>query len=439
MSAKHISKKNIKFLGVSSGACAPFSRGKIGAEKGFKAIKEHYNKNISRLFDKKNTHEIVSLKQLADYIVEHEAEFFRDVAPRGMLIPSESNERLYFPNTLKNYFEKNRKSIIRNLKSKSKKKKDPLKALDKFIKDHREAVQKTDKIHEKPTTLFARNIQYLTKVCEIIRDNVHVTLTNKKFPFVIAGDHSTAAGTIAGIKKFIGDKKLGVIWVDAHVDAHSPYSTPSGNMHGMPLGVALGLGIIEGDPGPNLPDAEVVKDWRNLCSMHAINVETFEPMITKEQLVFIGIRSWEDQEEKLLQDGVKHFKMTREKEEGIEARKGEKYNHFNGENDRKHLRNYTLQAVCEKTIQHLKKEGCDYLYVSFDIDSIDGNIVPGTGTPVNYGLAVDEAKFILKQIWNNTEVPLISMEIVEINPTTDVDKKTIKVACEIIKSLVDNK
>jgi arginase len=90
----------------------------------------------------------------------------------------------------------------------------------------------------------ANHIESVVKVLENVTEAVHNSV-DTEFPIVLSGDHSIAAGTIAGIKKAFPNKRLGVVWIDAHADIHSPYTTPSGNVHGMPLGSALGLDNLE--------------------------------------------------------------------------------------------------------------------------------------------------------------------------------------------------
>jgi arginase len=384
-------KKNIKFLGVSSGICAPTASGKMGAELGFDAIRAIALREDAALFIKNEVKRVIDLDHLYSFLKEN---------------------------------KKYQRTFLKDLKR-----------------------------PKKRNTNYARHIEYLKTVFDKIRTDVNETLSGvgnieKKsmFPFVIAGDHSTAAATIGGIKQYLAEKepgkKLGVIWVDAHVDAHSPFSTPTGNMHGMPVGIAFNLQTNE---EPKKEDSKTDKErnvdkrikdaWSSLCGIGGK-----VPMINRKQLVYIGIRSWEPHEEAFLkQRRIKYFHLSRpdEKKEAsqITKKEGGKYGEIYVHGNSRHFRNQTIEKVCKETLKYFKD--LDYIYVSFDIDSIDGDIVPGTGTPVRYGLGVDEAKYILKYFWENKTVPLIAMEVVEVSPLLDHKNKTAKTAFEIIKSLAD--
>jgi arginase len=111
----------------------------------------------------------------------------------------------------------------------------------RFFKKHKsvEVPNENHLLLEGTGSPFAKRISGILTMVERVSDEVAATLSKDEFPVVIAGDHSTAAGTIAGIKATYPKSKLGVIWIDAHADLHSPYTTPSGNMHGMPLAMAL--------------------------------------------------------------------------------------------------------------------------------------------------------------------------------------------------------
>jgi arginase len=423
-------KKKIKFLGVSSGICAPAARGKLGAELGFNAIRKYAGAQKTKIFKKANIKEIVSLKDLYDYIEhpKYTTDFFNDLRPPTIKgLPRKIYEIIFA----------NREKILIDIKLG---KKNPFAFLYKFIKKNRKKISHDGLVFPHSRNV-SRHIKYLYKIFEKIIFNIKETLINGEIPFVIAGDHSTAAATIAGIKQYLAENKhgerLGVVWIDAHVDGHCPYSTPSGNYHGMPIGIALGLTKNYAKSAKdNFLTIENKKEWEKLCSIHGSN----EPMLKKEELVYIGIRSWEPHEEALLDD-IRHFKLTRTDERksgGSGLRPGEKWGVFNGKADKYHMKNKSLKNVCDETIAYLKNNGCSYIYISFDIDSIEDSIVPGTGTPEPFGLGLDEVKFMLKRFWENKEVPLIGMELVEVNPLLDENNSTVKTAFEIIKSIVDN-
>lgn len=233
------------------------------------------------------------------------------------------------------------------------------------------------------------------RMCEA----VYETMKTGFFPIVLAGDHSTAAGTISGIKKANPAKRLGVIWIDAHADLHSPYTTPSGNMHGMPLAMVCGVDHI--DYKINNPSAEVLEYWEKLK-----NVGIKGPKVAPSDLVFIAIRDTENQEETFMeQHKITKISTEEVKEKGV------------------------LQ-VAEEALKAL--EACDLIYVSFDVDSMDSSISEGTGTPVPDGLTVEEAKELNCALIANKKVCV--WEMVEVNPTLDSLNLMAENAFEILEA-----
>lgn len=231
----------------------------------------------------------------------------------------------------------------------------------------------------------AIRIQGIVNVFNSISNKVDQTLTNGDFPLIIAGDHSSAGGTIAGIKKQFPNKRLGAIWIDAHADLHTPYTSPSGNVHGMPLGSALGIDNKE--CAVKEPNPEVIKMWEELK-----NCGGFSPKIKPEDIVFYGVRDTEEPEEKLMErEGIKNFTVAETREKGIEA-------------------------VCAEGLDILKD--CDLIYISFDVDSMDCDLVSlGTGTPVPNGYSPKEANDIIQNLLKSDKI--VCFEMVEINPTLD--------------------
>lgn len=232
---------------------------------------------------------------------------------------------------------------------------------------------------------FAKNIKGLVKVYQTISESVCKTIQAGEFPLVLAADHGSAGGTIAGIKKAYPNKRLGVVWIDAHGDLHSPYTTPSGNMHGMPLSTA-----INDDNTPcksNEVDSETRDLWNELKNMHGI-----APKVLPSDLIFVGVRDTEHQEDALI--------------------------------ERLNITNHKVEVVREKGVNSILKsiEGqlsaCDILYVSFDVDSMDPDITSyGTGTPVKNGLTPSEAQELILGLMENEK--MVCFEIVEVNPCLD--------------------
>lgn len=228
---------------------------------------------------------------------------------------------------------------------------------------------------------------------------VYETIFDEFFPVVIAGDHSTAFGTIAGIKKAYPKKRLGVIWIDAHADMHSPYTTPSGNMHGMPLAMACGFDNLECKV--NDPKGETIDYWEQIK-----NVGVPGPKVLAEDIVFIAVRDFEKPENYLMNKYNMNF---------IEA---------------EDVKKAGPAAIAEKALQML--DHCDLIYVSFDVDSMDSRISVGTGTPVPNGLTVEEARILNSELAKSPKV--CAWEVVEVNPTLDTENRMAESAFEILEA-----
>lgn len=251
---------------------------------------------------------------------------------------------------------------------------------------------------------------YIDGVYQVLK-NVYSTIESlrleKKFPIVLAGDHSTAAGTIMGIKAAEPEKRLGVIWIDAHADLHTPYTTPSGNMHGMPLAMVTQLDNLESKV--NEPSEETITYWERIK-----RIGGDQPKIDPRDIVFISVRDTESPEDFLLNKfGIKNFKTSEVREKGI-------------------------IKIAAETLERLKN--CDQLYISFDVDSLDTSISVGTGTPVPDGLTIEEAILLNAELIKDKRV--CCWEIVEVNPTLDSENTMAEAAFEVLeittKSLVDH-
>src|SRR5690606_9940365 len=130
----------------------------------------------------------------------------------------------------------------------------------------------------------ALQLNHIAQILPKVADKVETTLKEGHFPLILTGDHSNAAGCITGVKKFIGEKRLGVVWIDAHADLHSPYTTPSGNVHGMPIAMLLGEDNREN--AINEPDEETIRLWEELKRLGG---EEISPKIQAQDLVYIDI------------------------------------------------------------------------------------------------------------------------------------------------------
>ena len=245
---------------------------------------------------------------------------------------------------------------------------------------------------------FAKRIKGVYSVCDKLSKEVSKTLIdNKAFPIILAGDHSTSAGTIAGVKIAYPEKRIGVIWIDAHADLHSPYTTPSGNMHGMPLCVSLAEDNIE--RAVNKPDEETVEYWEKLKKLGGIS-----PKVLPQDIVMISLRDFEAQEEFLLKKyKIKTFAVAE-------------------------IRRKAVERIAIESLNYL--EGCDLIYLSFDVDSMDSSISKGTGTPVPNGITEKEAGNLIYYILRSKKV--CCFEIVEVNPTLDRENLMAENAFEIL-------
>ena len=258
-------------------------------------------------------------------------------------------------------------------------------------------------LHEKNDTKNAIRIEGLKEVLSTLMNCVSKELEEGKFPVVLTGDHANAAGTIAGIKKAYPNKRLGVVWVDAHGDLHTPYTTPSGNMHGMP--VAMSLGMDNAHNGINQLSEKEKNLWEDLKNLGGTN-----PKIKPSDVVFFAVRSTEEPEERLAEEHqIKNYSVAELRYRGID--------------------------VCLHEAESTLSD-CDLIYITFDVDSMDCDLVSyGTGTPVQKGLDQEEATIILRHFMKLDKTAAI--EFVEINPLLDnKGNKMAETAFEVLKDVL---
>ncbi len=242
-----------------------------------------------------------------------------------------------------------------------------------------------ESIYDKVNNSFAKRIGHVLEQCTRLSISVRKALQANNFPVVLSGDHSSALGTISGIKAAYPDKKLGVIWIDAHADLHSPYTSPSGNIHGMPLAAALNSDNL--DCQINKVNEETENFWRSLKN---IGVEGAK--LSPEHLVYFGVRSTEEPEDQQIKEMNLRNYMVDE------------------------IRYRGLSVCVQEALSQL--EGCDHIYISFDVDSMDCDLVSyGTGTPVPKGFDPQEAIDMIKEIIASNKV--VCLEFVEVNPLLD--------------------
>jgi arginase len=257
-------------------------------------------------------------------------------------------------------------------------------------------------LYEPIESPYAKRIKGINTMYERVSEAVSSTIKSGVFPIVLAGDHSTAGGTIAGLKMAKPKLELGVIWVDAHADLHTPYTTPSGNMHGMPLATALAEDNIENQM--HHPDEQTIKYWDSLK-----NIGKIHPKIKPENIVYIALRDYEKEEESIIkQNNIKVITVAEIRKKGV------------------------MHAV-RQTLLHLSN--CDQIYLSFDVDSLDSAISRGTGTPVINGLKEREAEDLVATLMQNHKI--CCLEITEVNPTLDKENLMAEIAFNILQRSVN--
>ncbi|MCA6491618.1 MAG: arginase [Chitinophagaceae bacterium] len=251
--------------------------------------------------------------------------------------------------------------------------------------DYVDVPTRNETIYHKKTNTFAKRIEHVAEQCERVALAVQASLKAGHTPIVLSGDHSSALGTISGIKAAFPDNQLGVIWIDAHSDIHSPYTSPSGNIHGMPLAAALAEDNLSCQI--NYPEKSTIDLWERLK-----NIGCPEAKIVPEHLIYYGLRDFESAEDEFItQKNIRVFTVAETREITI--------------------------ADCVNTTKELLKN-CDLVYISFDVDSMDCNAVShGTGTPVPNGFFPEEIKELLSQLIH--ALPITCLEVAEINPLLD--------------------
>src|SRR5665213_606763 len=249
---------------------------------------------------------------------------------------------------------------------------------------------------------YAKRISGVTTMYDRVSKAVKESIKNNCFPVVISGDHSIAGGTIAGIKMAKPDSRLGVIWIDAHADLHTPYTTPSGNLHGMSL--SLSIDEDNEDNKVHEPDEKTKREWDHLKNFCKI-----KPKVLGEDIVFISLRDFEREEKALIDKyGMKVITTNEVRRKGPES-------------------------VVKSAIRYLTD--CTDIYVSFDVDCLDSSISKGTGTPVSNGLREREAEDLVSKFMQNRKI--CCFEITEVNPTLDKENLMSEIAFNILQRSVN--
>ncbi|HEY8519098.1 MAG TPA: arginase [Gammaproteobacteria bacterium] len=232
-----------------------------------------------------------------------------------------------------------------------------------------------------------RHLPEVLAWCTAVRDAVYASLASGELPVLMGGDHSLSVGSIAAVARWCAEREvpLAMLWLDAHADYNLPESSPSGNLHGMPLSIVTGHG----------PPA-----LRALG--HA------DPMLPADRIVQVGVRSVDRIEKRLVvESGLVVYDMRRIDELG-------------------------MRVVMEQALEHVARKGA-HLHVSFDVDFLDPSIAPGVPTTVRGGPTYREAQLCMEMIHDSGL--LRSLDIMELNPAFDSHNRTAELVVELVESL----
>jgi arginase len=239
-----------------------------------------------------------------------------------------------------------------------------------------------------------KNAKYLDEIaetCKGLAEIVGKTLDDDMIPLVLGGDHSIAAGTVAGAAAHFHkqSKRIGVVWLDAHGDMNTPESSPSGNVHGMPLASIMGFGPAE-----------------------LTGLAGTKPMVSPHNIAMVGIRDLDSKERRLVKDsGVRIFTMRDIDERG-------------------------MREVMAEALRYASDDTAG-IAVSLDMDFVDPTDAPGVGTPVRGGVTYREAHLALEMIADSKS--MVTFELVEINPVIDEHNTTASLGVELVLSGVGKK
>ena len=232
----------------------------------------------------------------------------------------------------------------------------------------------------------AKYLAQIAAVCDAVAVRVDDALRRGRVPLVLGGDHSVAVGTVSGVARHFRalNQTIGLIWLDAHADMNTPESSPSGNIHGMPLACILGMG----------PAA-------------LADLARFRPMVASQNAVIVGLRDVDQLEKpQVRESGIRAFTM-------------------------RHIDERGLRTVMEEAIR-LASDGTAGFHVSLDLDFVDPKDAPGVGTPVRGGATYREAHLAMEMICDSRR--MVSLEVVEVNPVIDEANRTADLAVELIMS-----
>ena len=233
---------------------------------------------------------------------------------------------------------------------------------------------------------FDSTVEVIARVCVELAKRTADAVRAQVVPLVLGGDHSLSAGSVAGVARALAerDQSLGLIWLDAHADINTPDTSPSGNVHGMPVAHLLGLGD------------------RRLASIAGLSAA-----VRAEHLVYVGLRDLDDAEKRRIRElGIHACTMRDIDERG-------------------------MRAVMQEAIA-IASRGTGGVHVSLDLDLLDPTDAPGVGTPVRGGVTLREAHLAMELLHDSSRV--VSMDVVEVNPILDRHNRTAELAVELVAS-----
>jgi arginase len=240
---------------------------------------------------------------------------------------------------------------------------------------------------EAPRSGDYRHLTEVTEWCTAVRDAVHAALVDGDVPILMGGDHCLAVGSIAAVARFCWerDETPVVLWLDAHADFNDASSSPTGNLHGMPVALLTGVGPPQ---------------------LTGLGPET--PIVSADRIALLGIRSVDEQEKALvIGSGMLVYDMRQ-------------------------IDELTMRVVVERALDYLAKRG-GHLHVSFDVDFLDPSVAPGVPTTVPGGPTYREAQLCMEMIHDSGL--LRSLDIMELNPAFDDRNRTAQLAVELVESL----
>ena len=232
-----------------------------------------------------------------------------------------------------------------------------------------------------------RHLAEVTAWCSVAHDAVYAALCDGDMPILMGGDHSLAVGSIAAVARHCAERNVvpTVLWLDAHADFNAAASSPTGNLHGMPVSILTGIGPPE-----------------------LTRLGPSEPIVSPDRFVQIGIRSVDEIEKKLVvESGMTVYDMRL-------------------------IDEITMRAAVERSLEYLARRG-GHLHVTFDVDFLDPSIAPGVPTTVPGGPTYREAQLCMEMIHDSGL--LRSLDIMELNPAFDDRNKTAELCVELVESL----